>query len=118
MAADLAGQLHWCSSHRRSSSALLAGLEQLNLWKVRAFLGHNGGRTTSGHRVILLLLISFRRIIFAPGFLGALFAQLQVLGLGLDKGLYAGKALAESSKGRQNHHRVGRQMMRLQIIVV
>jgi hypothetical protein len=71
-----------------------------------------------GHRAILLFLISFWRIILAPGFLGTLFAQLEVFGLSLGKGLYAGIALTESSKGRQNHHRVCRQVMRLQDIVI
>jgi hypothetical protein len=50
--------------------------------------------------------------------LGALFAQLEVFGPSLGKGLYAGIALTESSKGRHNHHRVCRQMMRLQAVVV
>jgi hypothetical protein len=43
---------------------------------------------------------------------------LEVLGPCLDKGLYAGIALAEGSKGRQDHHRIGRQMMRLEIVMV
>jgi hypothetical protein len=70
------------------------------------------------HRAILLFLGSFRRIILALGFLGALFAQLEVFGPSLGKGLYADVALAESGKGRQNHHRVCQQMMRLQAVVI
>jgi hypothetical protein len=87
---------------------LLAGLEEFNLWKVGAFPGHDGGRATLGHRPILLFLSSFWWIILAPGFLGVLFAQLEVFSPSLGKGLYADIALAESSKSRQNHHRVCR----------
>jgi hypothetical protein len=36
----------------------------------------------------------------------------------LGKGLYAGKTFAEGGKGRQDHHRVCRQMMGLQAIGV
>jgi hypothetical protein len=45
-----------------------------------------------------------------------MFAQLEVFCPCLGKGLYAGKTLAESSKGRQNHHRICQQMMRLQVV--
>jgi hypothetical protein len=71
-----------------------------------------------GHRAILLFLSGLRRIILALGFLGALLVQLEVLGPSLNEGLYAGVALAKGGKGRQDHHRVGWQMMRLEIIVV
>jgi hypothetical protein len=47
-----------------------------------------------------------------------LLAQLKVFSPSLDEGLYAGVALAKGGKGRQNHNSVGRQMMRLEIIVV
>jgi hypothetical protein len=39
---------------------LLTWLKQFYLRKVGAFLGHDGGCTTLGHRVILLFLSSFR----------------------------------------------------------
>jgi hypothetical protein len=71
-----------------------------------------------GHGAVLLFLSGLRRIILVPGLLSTLLAQLEVLGPCLDEGLYAGIALAKGSKGRQDHHRIGRQMMRLEIIVV
>jgi hypothetical protein len=92
---DIRGVLHI----EETFLPLLAGLEQFYLWKVGAFPGHDGGRATLGHGAILLFLSSFWRIALALGFLGALFAQLEVFGPSLGKGLYAGIALAESRKG-------------------
>jgi hypothetical protein len=94
----------------------LTRLEQLYLWKVRTFLGHYGGRAALGHRPILLFLSCFRRVILAPGLLNDLLAQLELFCPSLGKGLYAGKTLAEGGKGRQNHHRICRQMVGLQVI--
>jgi hypothetical protein len=71
-----------------------------------------------GHGAVLLLLSGFRQSIFVPGLLSALLAQLEVFGPSLDEGLYAGVALVKGGNGRQNHDSVGRQMMRLEIIVV
>jgi hypothetical protein len=70
-----------------------------------------------GHWAVLLFLSGLRRIILVLGFLGALLAQLKVLGPSLDEGLYAGVALTESGEGRQNHHRICWQMMRLEAVV-
>jgi hypothetical protein len=36
----------------------------------------------------------------------------------LGEGLYAGEAFAESGEGRENHHRVRRDMVRLQVVGV
>jgi hypothetical protein len=70
------------------------------------------------HGTVLLLLSSFRRSILVPGLLTTLLAQLEVFSPSLDEGLYASVALAKGGKGRQNHNSIGRQVMRLEIIVV
>jgi hypothetical protein len=47
-----------------------------------------------------------------------LFPQLEILCPSLGEGFYAGEAFAEGSKGGEDHHRVHRDMVRLQVVCV
>jgi hypothetical protein len=60
-----------------------------------------------------------RWVVLAPGLLlDNQLPQLEVLRPSLGERLYAGKAFAEGSKGREDHHSVRRDMVRLQLVGV
>jgi hypothetical protein len=72
-----------------------------------------------GHGAVLLLLSHLRRVVLALGLLlDNLLPQLEELRPSLGEGLYAGEAFTEGSKGGEDHHRIRRDVVRLQIVGV